>query len=65
MGQWILTGSGKSHFVRVLEYIWRDVQFPDGVQARGLVRLPSEIEELLKELSTVGAREGGLWSCCG
>lgn len=58
-------GSGKSHFVRVLEYIWRDVQFPDGVQARGLVRLPSEIEDLLKELSTAGAREGGLWSAAG
>ena len=58
-------GSGKSHFVRVLEYIWRDVRFPDGVQARGLVRLPSDIEDLLKELSTAGAREGGLWSAAG
>lgn len=27
-------GSGKSHFVRVLEYLWRDTQFPDGVRAR-------------------------------
>jgi hypothetical protein len=23
-------GSGKSHFVRVLEYLWRDIDFPDG-----------------------------------
>ncbi len=27
-------GSGKSHFVRVLEYLWRDTVFPsDGVRA--------------------------------
>src|SRR5207302_161561 len=36
-------GSGKSHLVRVLEYLWRDVEFPDGARARGLVTLPAEI----------------------
>ena len=30
-------GSGKSHLVRVLEYLWRDVEFPDGARARSLV----------------------------
>ena len=58
-------GSGKSHFVRVLEYLWRDVQLPDGASARGLVKLPPEISDLLKELSTVGKQEGGLWSAAG
>ncbi|MEI7848811.1 MAG: hypothetical protein WCK35_23625 [Chloroflexota bacterium] len=33
-------GSGKSHLVRVLEYLWRDVEFPDGARARILVNLP-------------------------
>jgi len=58
-------GSGKSHFVRVLEYLWRDVQLPDGAGARSLAKLPSDISDLLKELSIVGKREGGLWSAAG
>lgn len=58
-------GSGKSHFVRVLEYLWRDVQLPDGASARSLVKVPPEISDLLKELSTVGKQEGGLWSAAG
>ncbi len=39
-------GSGKSHLVRVLEYLWYDIEFPDGAHARGLVHLTPEIEEL-------------------
>jgi len=58
-------GSGKSHFVRVLEYLWRDTQFPDGARTRGLTKLPNDIADLLKELSTAGRREGGLWSAAG
>src|SRR5258708_4860541 len=58
-------GSGKSHFVRVLEYLWRDTAFPDGARARGLAKLPTEIADLLKELTTAGRREGGLWSAAG
>ncbi len=58
-------GSGKSHFVRVLEYLWRDTQFPDGARARGLTKLPSDIVDLFKELTTAGRREGGLWSAAG
>ena len=30
-------GSGKSHLVRVLEYLWRDVELPGGDRARDLV----------------------------
>ncbi|MDP9373124.1 MAG: BREX system P-loop protein BrxC, partial [Chloroflexota bacterium] len=58
-------GSGKSHLVRVLEYLWRDTRLPDGATARGLVTLPPEIDAQLRELSTVGRREGGLWSAAG
>ena len=58
-------GSGKSHLVRVLEYLWRDVEFPDGVRARSLVTLPTEIQDLFTELNTVGRQQGGLWSAAG
>ena len=58
-------GSGKSHLVRVLEYLWRDTQFPDGASARGITKLPNDITDLLRELSTAGKRDGGLWSAAG
>lgn len=59
-------GSGKSHFVRVLEYLWRDTEFPpDKVRARGLTKLPNDISDLFRELTTIGRREGGLWSAAG
>ena len=63
-------GSGKSHFVRVLEYLWSDPTFPQdsphaGASARGLVTLPQEIRDQLVELSRIGTREGGLWSASG
>ena len=58
-------GSGKSHLVRVLEYLWRDLELPDGSRARGLVRVTTAVEDALRELSTVGARNGGLWSAAG
>ncbi len=56
----------ESHFVRVLEYLWRDIVFSDGATARGLAtKLPKDIKDLLRELSTTGKREGGLWSAAG
>ena len=58
-------GSGKSHLVRVLEYLWRDVEFPDGARARSLVTLPSDIHANLVEMSGLGRQEGGLWSAAG
>ncbi len=58
-------GSGKSHFVRVLDSLWRDIAFPEGARARGLVTIPDDISAHLKELSTAGQREGGLWSASG
>src|SRR5450759_30196 len=58
-------GSGKSHFVRVLECLWRDTIFPDGAHARDLKILPDDIKDLLRELTTTGKRTGGLWSASG
>lgn len=58
-------GSGKSHLVRVLEYLWRDVEFPDGAAARGLTRLPRSIKDYLVDLTTQGKKNGGLWSAAG
>jgi hypothetical protein len=58
-------GSGKSHLVRVLEFLWRDVTFPDGATARSLVDLPAEIGDHLRELTTAGRQAGGLWSAAG
>ena len=36
-------GSGKSHLVRVLEYLWRDFELPGGDRARDLVTLPDDV----------------------
>jgi hypothetical protein len=58
-------GSGKSHLMRVLEYLWRDYTLPSGASARDLAQLPPDIERHLAELSTAGKREGGLWSAAG
>jgi DNA helicase HerA-like ATPase len=58
-------GSGKSHFVRVLEHLWLDEQLPSGSTARGLARLPEDVELALRELTNAGKREGGLWSAAG
>src|SRR3954451_17407719 len=55
-------GSGKSHLMRVLEYLWRDYTLPSGASARSLAQLPSEIKAHLNELSAAGKRAGGLWS---
>src|SRR5690606_30747177 len=47
-------GSGKSHLVKVLRYLWVDYQFNDGATARGLAEgsLSFEVRDLLRELST-------------
>src|SRR5215211_3442241 len=55
-------GSGKSHLVRVLEYLWRDIKMPGGESPRSLATLPDEVQDHFTELSTAGKRRGGLWS---
>lgn len=58
-------GSGKSHLARVLEQLWRDLEFNNADRARDLVNLPADIKAQLVELSTAGKRQGGLWSAAG
>lgn len=58
-------GSGKSHLVKVLRYLWEDTHFADGATARSLVTLPSEITDLLTELSNRSKPLGGLRAAAG
>lgn len=58
-------GSGKSHLVKVLRYLWEDYRFDDGATARSLVKLPSDVADLLKELSARSKACGGLRAAAG
>jgi len=58
-------GSGKSHLVKMLRFLWTDYRFPDGATARGITQLPEDIRALLRELSTQGKRMGGLHAAGG
>lgn len=60
-------GSGKSHLVKMLRYLWVDYEFPDGATARGLTdgALSIEVKEQLLELTTLGRRLGGLHAASG
>ncbi|MFH0735725.1 MAG: BREX system P-loop protein BrxC [bacterium] len=43
-------GSGKSHLVKILGYLWEDFVFPNGDTARTLKPLPTDIKDLMVEL---------------
>ncbi len=59
-------GSGKSHLAKMLRFLWTDHTFPqDGANARGLARLPADVQELLTEISTLGRRGNGLHAAAG
>jgi hypothetical protein len=47
------------------QHLWIDFEFPDGAKARGVARLPTNIKDLLKELSTNARRSGGLHAAAG
>jgi hypothetical protein len=66
-GAWVsgFYGSGKSHLVKVLRYVWTDFALPNGSTARGVTTLPEEVAELLKELSTRGKQGAGLHAAGG
>jgi hypothetical protein len=59
-------GSGKSHLAKMLRFLWTDYTFPDdGASARGLARLPNDVQDLLKEITTLGKRSHGLHAAAG
>ena len=59
-------GSGKSHLAKMLRFLWTDYTFPeDGATARGLARLPNDVQDLLREISTLGKRGYGLHAAAG
>ena len=58
-------GSGKSHLLKMLRHLWVDTSFDDGATARGLARLSQEVQDLLRELDTLGKRSGGLHAAAG
>ena len=59
-------GSGKSHLAKMLRFLWTDYTFPeDGASARGLARLPTDVQDVLKEITTLGKRAAGLHAAAG
>ncbi|HPG85000.1 MAG TPA: BREX system P-loop protein BrxC, partial [bacterium] len=59
-------GSGKSHLLKMFRHLWVNTVFAsDGASARGLVHLPVEVTDLLKELDTLSRRAGGLHAAAG
>ena len=59
-------GSGKSHLAKMLRFLWTDYTFPDdGASARGLALLPNDVQDLLKEITTLGKRAHGLHAAAG
>jgi hypothetical protein len=49
----------------MLRAFWVDVGFDDGATARSVARLPTEIKDHLRELSTQSKRYGGLHAASG
>ncbi len=43
-------GSGKSHLVKMLGYLWEDFTFPNGDKAKKIKTLPQDISDLFLEL---------------
>lgn len=59
-------GSGKSHLLKVLGYLWGNKAFPDGMSPRALVEdMPESVRAALRELDTEAARHGGLFAAAG
>ena len=43
-------GSGKSHLVKMLGYLWEDFKFPNGDSAKKIKALPQDVNDLFIEL---------------
>jgi hypothetical protein len=66
-GAWVsgFYGSGKSHLVKVLRFLFIDYKLPNGISSRQLCTLPRDVRDLLTELSTRGVQFGGVHSAGG
>lgn len=53
-------GSGKSHLVKMLAYLWEDFSFPSGETARTIKPLPQDIQDLIIELDRKQKLHGSL-----
>jgi hypothetical protein len=59
-------GSGKSHLLKMLGYLWANELFPDGISPRSLVEdTPESVRAALRELDTEAARHGGSFAAAG
>ena len=59
-------GSGKSHLLKMLDYLWANEPFSDGMTPRALVEdMPEIVRAALRELDTQAARAGGLFAAGG
>lgn len=58
-------GSGKSHLVKMLRYLWQDYVFPDGATARSIVHMPNTIKDLFTELTNRAKPYQGLRAVAG
>jgi uncharacterized protein YecT (DUF1311 family) len=57
-------GSGKSHLVKMLGYLWDNFTFPNGDTARSIANLPASVTDLLVELD-LKAKHTGKFSVIG
>jgi hypothetical protein len=53
-------GSGKSHLVKMLGYLWEDFEFPSGETARSIKTLPQDVTDLFVELDRKQKKHGRL-----
>ena len=44
-------GSGKSHLIKILGYLWEDFKFPNDETARSIKQLPDDVNDLIVELN--------------
>lgn len=59
-------GSGKSHLLKMLTYLWENRPFSDGMRPIQLVKeMPEEVRAALTELDREATRAGGLFAAAG